>query len=305
MYGPPGTGKTYHAKKIAEKLTDQKYIYNVTFHPSYSYEDFIEGYRPKTESYTEISEDENSINDGKYKKLGDYLRNSGEQEITLTFTEIEQIIESELPPSAGNYKAWWGNEPPKDGGQPQRAIWMAAGYKVKRGSVSTVPSDDNKVTFEKIGIQKTNKEIDSADLILYINDDPKSNKFPEFNVTTIHVLNKIDLHKKIVKSNSIIHISAKTGKNVDILLKKIKQTMSIEAISTDTPHLTSMRQYTALKQSSEAIERSLGLMKARSPNMELVAFELRTALDALDTLMGKTSPDDILNNIFNNLCVGK
>ena len=39
--------------------------------------------------------------------------------------------------------------------------------------------------------------------------------------------------------------------------------------------------------------------------MELVAFELRAALDALDTLMGKTSPDDILNNIFNNLCVGK
>jgi len=161
LYGPPGTGKTYHAKEIAEKLTDQKYIYNVTFHPSYSYEDFLEGYRPKTESYTEISENEYSINDGKYKKLGDYLRNSGEQEITLTFPEIEKIIDSELPHSAGNYKAWWGNEAPKDGGQPQRAIWMAAGYKVKRGSVSTVPSDDNKVTFtllnerpfEKIGIQ--------------------------------------------------------------------------------------------------------------------------------------------------------
>ena len=48
-------------------------------------------------------------------------------------------------------------------GQPQRAIWMTAGYKVKRGSVSTVPSDDNKVTFtllnerpfEKIGIQNS------------------------------------------------------------------------------------------------------------------------------------------------------
>ena len=91
LYGPPGTGKTYHAKKIAETLTDQKYIYNVTFHPSYSYEDFIEGYRPKIESYTEISEDENSIKDGKYKKLGDYLRNSGKQEITLTFSQIEQI----------------------------------------------------------------------------------------------------------------------------------------------------------------------------------------------------------------------
>ena len=171
--------------------------------------------------------------------------------------------------------------------------------------IDTAGIHPTKDKIEKIGIQKTNKEIDSADLILYINDDPKSNKFPEFDVKTIHVLNKIDLHKKIVKSNSIIHISAKTGKNVDILLKKIKQTMSVEAISTDTPHLTSIRQYTALKQASEATEQSLGLMKARSPNMELVAVELRYALDALDSLMGKTSPDDILNNIFKNLCVGK
>ncbi len=39
--------------------------------------------------------------------------------------------------------------------------------------------------------------------------------------------------------------------------------------------------------------------------MELVAFELRTALDEIETLLGKTSPDDILNHVFDNLCVGK
>lgn len=166
-----------------------------------------------------------------------------------------------------------------------------------------IHSTEDKI--EKIGIQKTNRELGSADLILYINDDPKLNKLPEFKAPTIQVLNKIDLHKKIVNSNSIIHISAKTGKNVDILLKKIKQTMSIETISTDATYLTSTRQYIALSQANRAMERSFVLMEADSPNMELVAFELRTALDELDTLMGKTSPDDILNNIFNNLCVGK
>lgn len=46
LYGPPGTGKTYWAKKIAESITEQNYIRWVTFHPSYAYEDFVEGLRP-------------------------------------------------------------------------------------------------------------------------------------------------------------------------------------------------------------------------------------------------------------------
>ena len=49
FYGPPGTGKTFVALAIAEHLTDAAAIEIVQFHPSYSYEDFVEGFRP-TES---------------------------------------------------------------------------------------------------------------------------------------------------------------------------------------------------------------------------------------------------------------
>ncbi|MDE0065466.1 MAG: AAA family ATPase [Acidimicrobiaceae bacterium] len=48
LYGPPGTGKTYLARKFAEALipdADRRAI--VQFHPSSSYEDFFEGYRPE------------------------------------------------------------------------------------------------------------------------------------------------------------------------------------------------------------------------------------------------------------------
>lgn len=46
LYGPPGTGKTYLARAIAAHLTDADAVRIVQFHPSYSYEDFFEGFRP-------------------------------------------------------------------------------------------------------------------------------------------------------------------------------------------------------------------------------------------------------------------
>ena len=48
FYGPPGTGKTYLAAKLANQLTANGGSYQVVqFHPSYSYEDFVEGFRPR------------------------------------------------------------------------------------------------------------------------------------------------------------------------------------------------------------------------------------------------------------------
>lgn len=51
FYGPPGTGKTYLARKLAEALApDHNRRALVQFHPSTSYEDFFEGYRPEADS---------------------------------------------------------------------------------------------------------------------------------------------------------------------------------------------------------------------------------------------------------------
>ena len=48
FYGPPGTGKTYVAKALAMHLADDdaNRVEVVQFHPSYAYEDFVQGYRP-------------------------------------------------------------------------------------------------------------------------------------------------------------------------------------------------------------------------------------------------------------------
>jgi 5-methylcytosine-specific restriction enzyme B len=48
LYGPPGTGKTFLAHRLAQHLTgDPQNVKLVQFHPTYSYEDFFEGYRPR------------------------------------------------------------------------------------------------------------------------------------------------------------------------------------------------------------------------------------------------------------------
>jgi MoxR-like ATPase len=48
FYGPPGTGKTYVARKLARYIArGGGTVEKVQFHPSYAYEDFIEGYRPQ------------------------------------------------------------------------------------------------------------------------------------------------------------------------------------------------------------------------------------------------------------------
>ena len=48
FYGPPGTGKTYVARRIARQCRLGGGDFNIVqFHPSYSYEDFVEGFRPR------------------------------------------------------------------------------------------------------------------------------------------------------------------------------------------------------------------------------------------------------------------
>ena len=60
---------------------------------------------------------------GKYTPLEKYLRDlpGGEREITLSFEQIERILNDRLPPSAYEYWAWWANE--KEGNHVNARAW--------------------------------------------------------------------------------------------------------------------------------------------------------------------------------------
>jgi 5-methylcytosine-specific restriction protein B len=56
-FGPPGTGKTYEMTKLrSERFEDGEQIEFVSFHPSYSYEDFVEGFRPEPGKNGQLSD---------------------------------------------------------------------------------------------------------------------------------------------------------------------------------------------------------------------------------------------------------
>lgn len=85
--GPPGTGKTHVALKYAEYLTQDKgKVRNVQFHPSYSYEDFMEGLRPTTRNGQLVYE----VEDGIFKKLCDEARADAKGIYVVLIDEINR-----------------------------------------------------------------------------------------------------------------------------------------------------------------------------------------------------------------------
>lgn len=81
--GPPGTGKTFVAQKIALYLTQsENRIETIQFHPSYSYEDFIEGYRPKDGKFV--------LEAGIFKVFCERAKEDGDKKYILIIDEINR-----------------------------------------------------------------------------------------------------------------------------------------------------------------------------------------------------------------------
>jgi tRNA modification GTPase len=167
---------------------------------------------------------------------------------------------------------------------------------------------------EQEGVSRTFDYLKKADLIILVND-PGLVKTPHDDypktIPIIEIMNKVDLlTKEEIESIKLSHserifLSAKTGLNVKILKQRIKSSLGISGSLSDNITITTSRQQRALKQCFDKLNTAIGLLNNQRCAYELISIELRDALDALDTILGKTTPNDILNNIFNNFCIGK
>jgi hypothetical protein len=81
----------------------------------------------------------------KYTPLQNYLAGlpAGTHSKTMTFVQIEKVINDSLPPSAYKYRPWWANE--VEGTHVHARSWLNAGWKV-----DTVSFSSQWVRFEKV-----------------------------------------------------------------------------------------------------------------------------------------------------------
>lgn len=87
FYGPPGTGKTHLAKALARHLCGADRIKMVQFHPTYSYEDFFEGFRPVETENGQIAYD---IHRGPLRQLAEDARRDPAHLHALIIDEVNR-----------------------------------------------------------------------------------------------------------------------------------------------------------------------------------------------------------------------
>jgi len=149
---------------------------------------------------------------------------------------------------------------------------------------------------EKAGINKTEKEMAAADLVLFFGKKQKTEN------NYIYIFNKADI-KAPPSSGYDIKISALKGKNIKKLKKLIIKRLSKEA-TTPSLVLTSKRQAENIFLSKKSLEKALeGLFLETS--LELVVEDLNSSIVSLDKITEKTTKEDILSSIFSSFCVGK
>ena len=117
--------------------------------------------------------------------------------------------------------------------------------------------------------------------------------------------NKADLLPSVPEdSDSIVHVSARSGLGLDKLHQRLRTLAVGEALA------DCGGEFSARARHVEALQRAqLHAEDARQQllyeHLELAAEELRLAHDALGEITGRVSPDDLLGRIFSTFCIGK
>ena len=172
---------------------------------------------------------------------------------------------------------------------------------------------------EQEGINRSFEAIKKADLLLWVIDmvNPSYQlDLPDHSILNdkpvLLVFNKIDLRAQIENSSQPdlppfkqINISAKDKNHIQELRKTIFEFISGKTGKfPEETAITNLRQKLAAEKSLEQIERLHHAIKDTIEE-ELLAVDLAEMLSLLGDIVGETTPDEMLNQIFENFCIGK
>lgn len=171
---------------------------------------------------------------------------------------------------------------------------------------------------ENIGVEKSKQLIESADLILFVVDGSRVLDEEDMRIheaikaeKVIGILNKIDIREDIdlsplTKINKWLEISAIKNQGIDEMEEEIYNHIIEENVedSSQKVTITNIRHKSALEKTKQSIENIFETIENGLP-MDLMAVDIKGALDSLSEVTGEISSEDLLDHIFSNFCVGK
>jgi tRNA modification GTPase len=168
---------------------------------------------------------------------------------------------------------------------------------------------------EKIGIERAWQHIESADVILFLHDLTRKDdalyakqdtalraRLPASR-TVIDVWNKADI-KQLGSDPNCLALSAKTGAGLTELRQAILKAVGWQA-APEGLFIARQRHVHALQGVGEHLELAREHLETKTPALEVIAEELRLALNDLSSITGEFTPDDLLGEIFSKFCIGK
>ncbi len=151
--------------------------------------------------------------------------------------------------------------------------------------------------------------MESATHVVLIHDCTDKRPLPELSRTAeLIVISKIDLQEQAptvhpgLRGVDTVRVSSVTGDG----LASLRDALDRLAFSTDNTAATvtlNRRHLSAISDAQQALSRAAARVAENAP--ELVAMDLREVLDALGSITGQVTPDDILGRVFSAFCIGK
>ena len=177
---------------------------------------------------------------------------------------------------------------------------------------------DNEI--EKIGIDKSRKALNEADLVIAIFDSTKKltdedKEIIEFikDKNSIILLNKSDLENNILKEEKIItdlnkktiEISALEKTGIEELYNSMVELFRINEINPEnTSIITNVRHKEAICSAENSVKKVEKTIKENIP-IDITAIYFKEAIEELNKITGESVTEDIINEIFSKFCLGK
>lgn len=161
---------------------------------------------------------------------------------------------------------------------------------------------------EQIGIEYSKQSLDEADCVIFVYDATEGILAEDKEI--LDLINPAKLIKCVNKTDirdcldtDVIKISAKTKSGLEEL-KSVLKSKVCNINPEDMDYVTNLRQQNCLARAKEALQQALAAAEINELQ-DLISIDVKSALLSLDELSGEIITDDILNNIFDNFCIGK